>query len=154
MAYPGDQTNAMSVVVARDSFLSALNDPELEEKVRGHEPKDLDEACRIAQRLEVIHNTVHASTAGQRAHQARQVTEVSETSNTQEQGEGNEGRRRPPRQNRGKQQAESRNVKVAECGEEAAKSFEAVAKAQADLVKELVQRCADKDRDKVKKIGS
>ena len=84
LAYPGDQSNAMSQVVARDSFLSALNDPELEENVRKHEPNDLDEACRIAQRLEVIHLTVRAASVGQRGHQVRQVNEDVEDQGTQE----------------------------------------------------------------------
>ena len=84
LAYPGDQSNAMSQAVARGSFLSALNDPELEENVRKHEPNDLDEACRIAQRLEIIHLTVHAASAGQRGHQVRQVNEDVEGQGIQE----------------------------------------------------------------------
>ena len=58
LAYPGDQTASANVAIARDAFLTALNDPILEENVRCKEPKDLDEACRVAQRLEIIDKTV------------------------------------------------------------------------------------------------
>ena len=60
LAYPGEQSDAMSVVMARDSFLAALNDPDLEERVRYHEPQSIDDACRIAQRFEVIRSAVRA----------------------------------------------------------------------------------------------
>ena len=63
MAYPGEKSS-LSEHIARDSFLTALGDAELELKVREREPKDLDEAVGIAQRIEVFRNTVESSTAG------------------------------------------------------------------------------------------
>ena len=43
MAYPGEKSS-LSEHIARDSFLTALDDVELELKVRERAPKDLDEA--------------------------------------------------------------------------------------------------------------
>ena len=43
MAYPGEKSS-LSEHIARDSFLTALGDAELELQVREREPKDLDEA--------------------------------------------------------------------------------------------------------------
>jgi len=63
MAYPGEKSS-LSEHIARDSFLTALGDAELELKVRQREPKDLDETVGISQRIEVFRNTVEASTAG------------------------------------------------------------------------------------------
>jgi len=63
MAYPGEKSS-LSEHIARDSFLTALGDAELELKVREREPKDLDEAVGISQRIEVFRNTVESSTAG------------------------------------------------------------------------------------------
>ena len=51
LEYPGEQSDTMSAVMARDALLTALNDPDLEERVRFHEPKNIDDACRIAQRF-------------------------------------------------------------------------------------------------------
>jgi len=44
----------MSENIAPDSFLTALGDPELELKIRKREAASLDEALKIAQRLEVF----------------------------------------------------------------------------------------------------
>ena len=63
MAYPGEKSS-LSEHIARDSFLSALGDAELELKIREREPQDLDEALRIAQRIEVFKNAVEASASG------------------------------------------------------------------------------------------
>ena len=57
LAYPGDKT-PMSDHLARDFFLTALNDRELEKDVRRGEPKTLQEAARAALRLETIDATV------------------------------------------------------------------------------------------------
>ena len=79
LAYPGDQAVDVYAAIARDSFLTALDDPELEEHVRYQEPEDLDEACRIALRYEVIHNAVYAEPPRYRDRQARQGVEEAET---------------------------------------------------------------------------
>jgi len=63
MAYPGEKSS-LSEHIARDSFLTALGDAELELKVRQREPKDLDEAVGISQRIEVFRNTAESSAAG------------------------------------------------------------------------------------------
>ena len=82
LAYPGDLSNETNTVLARDAFLTALNDTDLEESIRRLEPKDLDQACQMALRLEVIHNAVHTNPTGQRAHQVRQVDRSSENRST------------------------------------------------------------------------
>ena len=51
--YPGE-ISKMVHRVARDNFITALNDPELALKVRECEQKNLDEAFTIALRLEMI----------------------------------------------------------------------------------------------------
>ncbi len=78
LAYPGDMPEGTNAALARDAFLTALNDPDLEERIRDHEPKTLDQACKIAQRLEVVRNAVRAESSVQRGHQARQVNEHEE----------------------------------------------------------------------------
>ena len=40
LAYPGDQSESMNAVIARDAFLASLNDPELEESIRRLVPRD------------------------------------------------------------------------------------------------------------------
>ena len=62
LAYPGEKSS-LSEHIARDSFLTALGDSELELKIREREPAGLDEALRIAQRFEVFRNAVEASTS-------------------------------------------------------------------------------------------
>jgi len=54
----------LSEHLARDSFLTALADPDLELKIREREPADLDEAISIAERLEVFKDAVEKSAAG------------------------------------------------------------------------------------------
>jgi len=63
LAYPGEKSS-LSQQIARDSFLAALGDTELELKIREREPQDLDEALCIAQRIEVFKNAVEASASG------------------------------------------------------------------------------------------
>ena len=86
LAYPGDQTASTNEVVARDAFLTALNDADLEEEIRRREPKDLDEACKMALRFEVIKTTVRTEVPAQRGHHARQVNEQTEESEEQTPG--------------------------------------------------------------------
>ena len=53
LAYPGD-VSAMSRMMARDYFLAALDESALEFKISESEPKNLDDACNRALRLEMI----------------------------------------------------------------------------------------------------
>ena len=52
LAYPDSHGNSVCELIARDHFLSALGDRQLELKLREREPSDLDTALRIALRLE------------------------------------------------------------------------------------------------------
>jgi len=53
LAYPG-QVGELSEIVARDSFLDALNDRSLRVRILEREPRNLDEALYIACRLEAF----------------------------------------------------------------------------------------------------
>jgi len=53
LAYPG-QVGELSEIVARDSFLDALNDRSLGVRILEREPRNLDEALNIACRLEAF----------------------------------------------------------------------------------------------------
>ena len=50
LAYPGE-SSYLAKELARDFFISALKDPDLELKVREREPRNIDDALRFAQRL-------------------------------------------------------------------------------------------------------
>jgi hypothetical protein len=52
LAYPDAMKSSLGEIIARDAFLSSLNDRELEIKVRDREPVDLDSAFRAAMRIE------------------------------------------------------------------------------------------------------
>ena len=52
LAYPNTANSELSGIIARDAFLAALNDRELEIKVRDRDPVDLDAALRAAVRVE------------------------------------------------------------------------------------------------------
>jgi len=75
LAYPGENLR-MAEQVAREHFIVALDDPELELKVRETETQTLDDAIMIAQRLGVFKSAI-----GQSSHIRnrvnRQVTEFS-----------------------------------------------------------------------------
>jgi len=45
LAYPGEKSS-LAEHIARDVFLTVLNDPEFELKIREREPVDLDEALQ------------------------------------------------------------------------------------------------------------
>ena len=60
LAYPSEKS-ALSEHIARDAFLTSLEDPELELKVREREPIDLDATVKLAQRFEVFKATVETS---------------------------------------------------------------------------------------------
>ena len=76
LAYPVEKSN-LSEHLARDAFLSALDDPQLELKVREREPPDLDSAVKIAQRYEIFKNAV-GPLVNHRQRINRQVTDVGE----------------------------------------------------------------------------
>ena len=75
LAYPGDRS-VMSERLAKEHFICALDDPELELKVREKEPQTLDSALKSAQRLEVFRNAVRQ----RRQRLSRHVTESSASS--------------------------------------------------------------------------
>ena len=72
LAYPGDRSD-MSERLAKEHFICALDDPELELKVRENEPQTLDSALKSAQRLEVFRSAVRQ----RRQRLSRQITESS-----------------------------------------------------------------------------
>jgi len=57
LAYPGESGNLCSII-SRDAFLEAL-DPQLRLKIleRDTEPATLEDALRVATRLEAVHRT-------------------------------------------------------------------------------------------------
>ena len=59
-AYPGQATSDMGEQMARDHFLSALNDKDLELKIRERFPNTLDEAFKQAVQLEALKETVES----------------------------------------------------------------------------------------------
>jgi hypothetical protein len=60
LAYP-EERSRLSEHIARDAFLTALDDPEMELKIREREPGDLDSAVKMAQRFEVFKGAIEAS---------------------------------------------------------------------------------------------
>ena len=58
LAYPGPQDKTTEVV-ARDSFLEALEDPELIVQVPAQIPPIFDSALRVTQRMGAVFQTVH-----------------------------------------------------------------------------------------------
>ena len=58
LAYPGSQDRTTEVL-ARDSFLEALEDPELIVQVQAQNPPNLNSALRVAQRMEAVFHMVH-----------------------------------------------------------------------------------------------
>jgi len=147
LAYPGDQTDEICMTIARDAFLAALNDPEMEEKIRHQEPRDLDEACRIAQSFEVIRNAVQATSADQKVHRARPVSDVPDTFEEQRREENEQKQKRFSGKERFKKQwSDNRASKAEQRQEVAANQGAQPVKDQGDLVKDLVKQCADKDK--------
>ena len=71
LSYPGDRSD-MAERLAKEYFVAALEDPDLELKVREREPQTLDSALKTAQRLEVFRNAVRQ----RRQSAARQVAEL------------------------------------------------------------------------------
>ena len=63
LAYPSEKSS-LSEHIARDAFLSALDDPKFELKIREREPINWDAAVKIAQRFEVFRSTVKTQVHG------------------------------------------------------------------------------------------
>jgi len=73
LAYPGEKST-LAEHLARDAFLSALNDPDFELRICEKDPPDLDTALKYAQRYEVSKNVVDATSDVRLRHRAaRQV---------------------------------------------------------------------------------
>jgi len=70
LSYPGDQS-PISENLAKEHFIVALEDPELELKIREREPRTLDSALRVAQRFEVFRSAIRQC----KQRMSRQVTE-------------------------------------------------------------------------------
>jgi len=73
LAYPGERS-VMAERLAKEHFISTLDDAELELKVREKEPQTLDSAFKLAQCLEVFRNAVEQK-VNLRRRLNRQVTE-------------------------------------------------------------------------------
>jgi hypothetical protein len=64
LAYP-EERSRLSEHIARDAFLTALDDPEMELKIREREPGDLDSAVKMAQRFEVFKGAIEGQRSSQ-----------------------------------------------------------------------------------------
>ena len=60
LAYPGQGDSVLGQHIARDAFLTALDDPELQMKIRDKDPETLEEAVRSASRFEVTRAAVES----------------------------------------------------------------------------------------------
>ena len=76
LAYPGEKSS-LAEHIARDSFLTALDDPDFELKIREKEPVDLDTAVKTALRFEVFKGAVEASSSGRHRVTRQIVTDES-----------------------------------------------------------------------------
>ena len=65
LAYRGEKPN-LAEHIARDAFLSALDEPDFELKIREREPAELDTAVKLALRFEVYRNAVESSSSRHR----------------------------------------------------------------------------------------
>ena len=57
-AYPGESDSRLGQHIARDAFLTALDDPELQFEVRKCDPRTLEEAIKLASRIEISRSAV------------------------------------------------------------------------------------------------
>ena len=76
LAYPGDGDSRIGQHIARDAFLAALGDPDLQLRVRDKDPHTLEEAVKFALRREINKAEVE-STAPSRHRAVRRVEEQS-----------------------------------------------------------------------------
>lgn len=89
LAYPSTDPTTRNVL-AREAFIEALNCRALEMKVREKDPRTLEEALRVAMRLETLYQTSMKRKEDPKPRQARQVTSVKEV---QVEGQPPKGRR-------------------------------------------------------------
>ena len=75
LAYSGDPSDSTNEAVARDAFLRALDDPEMELKVRERDPRNLDMACKIALHIE---NSRHAVSEHNGFNRSRNVRNIND----------------------------------------------------------------------------
>ena len=61
LAYPGKEDSDLGEHIARDSFLAALNDAEMETKIREREPRTFEKTVKLALRIEVTSAAVSSS---------------------------------------------------------------------------------------------
>ena len=64
LAYPGQEDSNLGQHIARDSFLAALGDPDLQIKIRERDPRTLEETVRLALRIEVTRAAVDSTSTG------------------------------------------------------------------------------------------
>ena len=64
LAYPGQEDSNLGQHIARDSFLTALGDPDLQIKIRERDPRTLEETVRLALRIEVTRAAVDSASTG------------------------------------------------------------------------------------------
>ena len=132
-------TSLTNVALARDAFLAALNDPDLEEKIHSREPENLDEACRIALQQEIIHNTVQAGATGYKGHHARQVIEDPTSEPEEVTGSNDYKRKWDWKARKPKQQTEVRVAKAVE-------AVDSNPPGKNELVKDLLKQVTEEQR--------
>jgi len=64
LAYPGQEDSNLGQHIARDSFLAALGDPDLQIKIRERDTPTFEENVRLALRIEVTRAAVDSTSTG------------------------------------------------------------------------------------------
>ena len=64
LACPGKSDSHLGQHIARDAFLTVLNDPELQFEVRKSDPHTLEEAVKLASRIEISRAAVEPAASG------------------------------------------------------------------------------------------
>ena len=78
LAYPGQGDSVLGQHIARDAFLTALDDPELQIDVRKSDPRTFEETVRLASRYEITKAAVEASTSTGHRRVSRRIEEIPE----------------------------------------------------------------------------
>ena len=78
LAYPDQGDSILWQHIAREAFLSALDDPELQIDVRKGEPRTFEETVRLASRYEITKAAVETSSSASRHRMSRKVDGVQE----------------------------------------------------------------------------
>ena len=112
-----------------------------------HETKELDQARKIALRLEVIRNTVQAGAGPQKGQHVRQVKEEDSQVENQEQGGYERRRRRRPWSGNQKQQEEIKTRAVSVPTEASGPMAAGNSGAQPDPLMDLMKRYMEKERE-------